>query len=167
MGEMPSPQCEFCANLSISHLIDLAQQESPPIYTGDSSQIFYQHHGSLADLEMSAQQGCELCRLIIEYLKGAEKKLHGFITRWTGATISDEEESAYSLARDLPRNHVTMCITASHMFAHSTDEVLVYDRVIVQIGDMEGPDSLLWDTLTPLAFKLTTPRGMSYYTQCR
>jgi hypothetical protein len=170
---MPSFQCGYCANLSISHLIELAEQEFADILCSFPSHGFYQHHASLADLEMSAHQGCALCRLILDYLKGAEEPsnlLSREPIRWTGSIIGAGKNSAYSFARGLPRNHVRMCIMASHLNGSDPiDKVRVFDQVIVQIGDVEDPDATPGgiDSLAPLAFMLTTPRGMSPFAPCR
>ncbi|OTB06054.1 hypothetical protein M426DRAFT_9880 [Hypoxylon sp. CI-4A] len=61
------PPCQYCSGLSIKSLVQLAKtgfkENRVP---GD---IFYPHHHSLGDLEQAAQNGCDLCRLILDSSK--------------------------------------------------------------------------------------------------
>ncbi|KAI0413253.1 HET-domain-containing protein [Xylaria grammica] len=168
MRNRMSYQCEYCANLSISHLVELAEQEFVDGYFEFPSHGFYPHQPSLTDLEASALRGCVLCQLILEYLHGAEGPPDSYMRMplpYTGRAIDSEKKSAYSFARDLPRNHVRICIRASHMVAdESLDRVRVFDRLVVQVGDVEDPDATpVTGSLPPLALVLKTPHNEPVY----
>jgi hypothetical protein len=59
-----APRCQFCSRYSINHLVALAERNTKAAY--------YSHLESFAYLEQSAQDGCDLCRLILDCFKAAE-----------------------------------------------------------------------------------------------
>ncbi|KAI3316705.1 HET-domain-containing protein [Xylariaceae sp. AK1471] len=143
-------QCEHCAKLSISYLIEVAKQGS------HMKPCLHKHHASLSDLEASAQQGCSLCQLIITYLHGAEhvvgRSLHEILP-WTGSVI-DNEKSAYSFARNLPNSQIRLWF-----LCFPDDQVL--DRLYVKIGSVDDRD--VTNSLATLVLALKTPRDKPSY----
>lgn len=146
--------CSLCKNLSISDLVDLAK----PIFSNllPHNSRWYHHYERFADLESSAEQGCELCQLIVDGFKSTAYPALG-----AGVTM-------HSALQLLPSDttSVKLSIHTTHMrnAPQKVDDVEVFDTVMVHVGP--GPDDrsvLDFDELhewrLELLLTLTTPRG--------
>jgi hypothetical protein len=148
--------CKFCDNLSISHLIELAEIE---FSAGDfPRKAYYQHHASYADLVGSANRGCELCELIHQ----------GFIETvveggyWEEYTLDDAILGIESegLSTDLK-----ICINTTHLYSsEALERVKLFDNILVQVGiplevREESQDWSISDPLDFLTLDLSVPRS--------
>lgn len=61
-----SSRCQYCAGLSIEHVLDLPRQ---PYASSNTLYHTYQHYERISDLVNSATLGCDLCQLIVTSLK--------------------------------------------------------------------------------------------------
>lgn len=147
--------CNLCRDLSIRDLIEL----SKPVFSNllPHNSRYYHHHKCFSDLEASAQQGCDLCQLIVDGFKSTSYPALG-----EGVTL-------YSALQLLPDDttNVKFTIHTSHMrnAPQKVDDVQVFDTLMVHVGP--GPDDrsvLDFDELhewrLELILTLTTPRGM-------
>lgn len=135
-------RCQYCSGLSVQGLVRLAKQE----FTGHwfPTSAYYQHHGSLHDLEESAHAGCDLCLLILNCLKGmpwteGKRMTHSYFT-WEQADLSIYE-SAYTVAKELDVSDVKLCISTDHVYNGETlEKVRAFTTLLVQIGPPEVPE---------------------------
>lgn len=155
-------RCQFCTNLSIRLLVNLAKRE----FSGSDfpRHAYYQHHPSLLDLEKSGDNGCDLCQLVIECLKAtpADDSLAG----WQPDLISPVcklEDSLYAAAMPLPTSDVKVCIASSAVYlGRPIEEVSVFDALMIQVGPLEEyHEDESYQGLSPLILTLSTARGMS------
>lgn len=150
-------RCHYCDNLSISKLINLAKKE---FWAGRMArQAFYQHHGSLEDLEESANLGCDFCTLILQCLKGTPWYRFPFETIYNSDIPMDG--SLYGYAKDkLSVTDIKICISSSHVFPGTPfNEVRVFDLLYVQV-EPSSSDDHEWN-LEPAELAITIPLGMS------
>ncbi|KAK5651867.1 hypothetical protein OQA88_11636 [Cercophora sp. LCS_1] len=122
-----APRCEFCAGLTISRLIELDDE-------GDD----YRHHPSFSALEQSADDGCELCRLIIECSKRTQLKKHEFFP-FLQHTICEldghNDSSIYARAKRLNVSPVAVGIRHLEDFSLDTPrKPYVHHGLSVRIG---------------------------------
>lgn len=147
--------CNFCDDLSISDLIELAKIDFAGLTF--SPKAFYQHHASYADLVISAERGCELCELIHQ----------GFIETVADGGYWDEytlDDAARGRASEGLSTDVKICINTSHLYnSDPLDRVKLFDRVLVHAGDFQtyeaGEDWSIADPLEDLSLDISTPRG--------
>ncbi|TVY41306.1 hypothetical protein LSUB1_G004145 [Lachnellula subtilissima] len=114
--------CDLCQGLSITQLVKLAETE----ISGHDfpQQAFYQHHGSYEKLKCSAQDGCELCRLLLEGFENIPMR-EGY---WEGETRS-------SAVEDLESSDIKICINSEHIYSGDTiGNVRMFDILMVQCG---------------------------------
>ncbi|KAI0193495.1 HET-domain-containing protein [Astrocystis sublimbata] len=158
------PRCDFCAKLSISHLIELAKVEFESGII--PQQAYYNHHVSLADLESSAVSGCDLCNLIFETLRGVPKydyekhasSPHDTYRRWVGGDNMENGCSMLDAARALADTNVKIFIDGEHLWrGDSLDKVRVFDALRIHLGpvpvEQDGFDS---DCVTLIMFRSPT-----------
>ena len=168
-------RCRFCVGLSISGLIELAEQELSGHYM--PQRAFYQHHSSIIDLESSAHRGCDFCTLIIECFKGTPSDSDRFPqwpATWTDPTTRELENSMWAVAKELPASDIKICINSSNISAsEDIDQVRVFDTLLIHVGPIEEinddgnsssfePEVLDWEW-NPLYLTLTVPRGALLY----
>ncbi|KAH8787792.1 heterokaryon incompatibility protein-domain-containing protein [Diaporthe sp. PMI_573] len=112
-------RCELCQNLTLNHLVALAEKEFSSQY-GFPSSNFYQHHKSVHDLEQSKQTGCDLCSIIWEALQRANSP-----------SIEDLR------AQDV--SDIRIAITSGHVPSNTydTSDVRMFDFLSVQAGDKD------------------------------
>ncbi|KAK0649935.1 heterokaryon incompatibility protein-domain-containing protein [Cercophora newfieldiana] len=128
-------RCQLCANLTITHLIELAQKEfKARIFPKEA---YYKHHKSFDDLERSAEAGCDLCQLIYECFSGTpQDDGAGFMwpTKWKGRDL-DVEESMCAAVKELDASDVKIAVDSSHAWTNDRfEDVRVFDMLIVQVG---------------------------------
>ncbi|RYP71114.1 hypothetical protein DL771_005048 [Monosporascus sp. 5C6A] len=141
-------RCEYCAKLTVSRLVELAEEE----YAEQSDfpqRAYYQHHGSFSELDRSAGNGCDLCGLIIDCFRGTPA---GFPVEgpgdfpltwpetWVGPERCDIAESMYAAAEQLPVSDVKLALRSdSEYLPFKLDKVRMFDTIMVQIGPVEKP----------------------------
>lgn len=152
-------RCHYCKGLSINHLVELAVTEMP-WRRSSKPEIFpenyYQHHGSIKDLEDSAVQGCDLCQFFLDRFK---------------VTVYDEEtsETFYAAIKTLSVTDIKISFGAAGIFDGSSLPVL--DMLVLQVGHAKpgvGPraDSVhilnyaSHRVLRPLCLSVSISRGM-------
>ncbi|RYP60488.1 hypothetical protein DL769_008093 [Monosporascus sp. CRB-8-3] len=136
-------RCEYCAKLTVSHLVELAEEEYAE-QTDFPQRAYYQHHNSFSELDMSAENGCDLCRLIIDCFKGATFDPPDYPLRWPQTWVSPERcdtaESMYAAAMQLPVSDVKLALHADHEYQpFNLGKVRMFDTILVQIGPVEKP----------------------------
>jgi len=162
-------RCRYCQNLSIEHLVDLAKEEFEA--ERFPSRAFYQHHVSVTALEESAEQGCDLCRLIV---KGLDTEM---MTIWDEETFSykrSEFTTVLGHARSCTDAYdIRVSINTQHVDTHSSlADVLMLDILYVKLGMASSHDETsasprigsdysdsLVDLFPVVLFLLTSPRG--------
>lgn len=150
-------ECRYCAELSISALIELARKE----FAGDTfpSRAYYLHHSSVDDLEDSADKGCSFCLLLVRCFKATPSD-------WNEMPPYHNNGSIYDLAKWLPISDIKISINSTHVcHGESLDLVRTFDTVMVQIGSKEYSPYSSEDDTGDWAFPhfpltITTPRGM-------
>ncbi|KAI1461448.1 hypothetical protein F4805DRAFT_453878 [Annulohypoxylon moriforme] len=126
-------RCQYCAGLSISRLIDLAKQE----FSGRNvpERAFYYHHESLYDLESSANNGCDLCMLILDGFKSMRGRFTEYDRIEEKVDLTNKlKESFFHQAKNLPSKGLKICIKARHLSEkEGIDKVIVFDQIYVHI----------------------------------
>ncbi|TEY40021.1 hypothetical protein BOTCAL_0441g00060 [Botryotinia calthae] len=158
-------RCTYCANLSLSHLIDLAKidfkghvfpnQPTTEDLMGPVAWIsslanpddspkekkpiaFYPHHKSLQDLLESAEMGCDLCVVILTCLK---KRIPGEDEE-KREDESDESEKTedgvyWTDFSRLRDTDIKISINSSHVYPDATlDGVQMFDTILVHVGNI-------------------------------
>ncbi|RYP09897.1 hypothetical protein DL764_001031 [Monosporascus ibericus] len=167
-------RCEYCAKLTVSRLVELAEEEYVE-QTEFPQRAYYQHHSSFSELDRSAGNGCDLCRLIIDCFRGAPV---GFVVEdpwefpltwpetWVGPERCDIAESMYAAAKQLPVSDVKLALRADHQ-PNELDTVRMFDTILVKVGPERKPDPEEFDsdfdyhemTFPCLQLRLRVPRG--------
>ncbi|RYO90416.1 hypothetical protein DL763_005336 [Monosporascus cannonballus] len=134
-------RCEYCAKLTVSRLVELAE-EGYAEQTVFPHSSYYQHHGSFSELERSAGNGCDLCRLIVDCFRGAPFDPSSFPLVWPETWIGPERcdiaKSMYAAAKQLPVSDVKLALRASHEW-YELDKVRMFDTIMVLIGPVDEP----------------------------
>ncbi|KAI1093445.1 HET-domain-containing protein [Rostrohypoxylon terebratum] len=128
-------RCRYCAGLSIEVLVDLAKQEFSGRCMPENA--VYHHHKSLPDLESSANDGCDLCTLILDCFRN----LRGSFIRHDISSVDEKvdltdqlEESFFHQAKDLPSKGIRISINAHHLSGLDTIyRVLAFDQIYVDL----------------------------------
>lgn len=160
-----SSRCKYCAGLFLSNLVDLTSTE---LHGHEFPQAaYYQHHSCFQDLEHAANDGCDLCQLILECFKGTPFK--GDLTwpeEWEGEGC-DVERSMYAEAKDLDVSDVKISINSEDVWFFATlESVRVLDNLLVQVGPRqddpydEETGVYAEEGLPKLRLILSTPRGI-------
>lgn len=153
-------RCQYCANLNVDLLVGLAQKEFRGRVFPKSA--FYKHHSCFHDLEQSADDGCELCQLIINCFRGVEEEGYFWPRTWKGQAC-DVNASMYAAAKQLAISDVKVAIDAATCYTSDEIEyVNVFDTLMIQVGISEDapldPDAE--DSGFPtLCLTLSLPRG--------
>lgn len=162
-----SSRCRFCASLTISHLLNFAQQE----YSGRvfPSSAYYKHHQDFSDLEQSAEDGCDLCRFILDCFKGAPKGDEWYMwpTTWNHAD-NDLAGSMYAAVKELDVSDVKISIDSSHIFStRGLGDVKVFDTLVIQVArstdepEDDDDEEERWENRFPeLRLVFSVPKGM-------
>lgn len=164
LGDSTASRCHFCKNLSISHLVELAQKEFEA--TEFPKHAFYQHHESFSDLEASADGGCDFCQMILECFKGTPCRDHsGWPDEWHGRAC-DIGNSIYSRVKNFPISDVRIAINSDHYRKpDNVGEIDLFDIIMVKVGprsSQRGPDGMA-SIFRPLELTISTPRrGLSF-----
>ncbi len=79
-----STRCSLCANLSIQCLIDIFKAGLASEKRG-----YYQHHASLQDLRSSADNGCDLCLLMLSTCERRDREFR----EWCDQALPGETRS--------------------------------------------------------------------------
>lgn len=158
-------QCQYCANLSVSLLVDLAEKEFESyIFPQRAS---YRHHCSFENLEKSAENGCDFCQLVLECFKctPADDDLpQDWPSEWIGPECATER-SMYGIAKSLPISDVKICIASDSVpYGEPLEKVRVFDAIMVQVGPRAENDEDDWTWgMPPLVLTLSTPREKAAY----
>lgn len=162
-----APECRPCAGLTLDKLLLLAEEE----YSGCTfpTTAYYQHHPSFGHLEQAADNGCDLCRLILDCFKGAPRDHYTWPPEWEGPD-GDVESSMYAAAKRLDVSDVKLALDSSTGLAGAKG-VSVFDVMMVQVGrrsEVEEEDDAgdyegnFWDQrVPPLRLTLSASRGES------
>ncbi|RYO97731.1 hypothetical protein DL765_011108 [Monosporascus sp. GIB2] len=132
------------------HLVELAEEEyAEP--TDFPQRAYYQHHSSFGELDRSAGNGCDLCRLIIDCFRGTPFDSSDFPIRWPQTWVGPERcdiaESMYAAAKELPVSDVKLALHADHHYVpYTLDKVRMFDTIMVQIGPVEKPQPEEYDS---------------------
>ncbi|RYP31929.1 hypothetical protein DL767_005470 [Monosporascus sp. MG133] len=161
-------RCEYCAKLTVSRLVELAEEEYVE-QTEFPQRAYYQHHSSFNELDRSAENGCDLCRLIIDCFRGApvdaEDPWLTWPETWVGPERCDIAESMYAAAKQLPVSDVKLALRADHQ-PNELDTVRMFDMILVKVGPEREPDPEEFDsdfdyhvmTFPCLQLRLRVPR---------
>ncbi|TGO58124.1 hypothetical protein BCON_0058g00060 [Botryotinia convoluta] len=150
-------RCTYCANLSLSHLIDLAKIDfkghvfpnqpttgdlmGPFVWTSslanpDNSpkerkrMAFYPHHKCFQDLVKSAETGCDFCEVILTCLK---KRIPGEDEDSRGDNTDEIYWTDFSRRRE---TDIKISINSSHVYPDATlDGVQMFDTISVHVGN--------------------------------
>ncbi|RYP80892.1 hypothetical protein DL770_006050 [Monosporascus sp. CRB-9-2] len=140
-------RCEYCAKLTVSRLVELAEEEYAE-QTDFPQRAYYQHHSSFSELDRSAGNGCDLCRLIIDCFRGApEGRSLLWPKTWVGPERCDIAESMYAAAEQLPVSDVKLALHSNAEYRpFKLDKVRMFDTIMVQIGPVEKPSPEEYDS---------------------
>ncbi|TGO64774.1 hypothetical protein BOTNAR_0084g00050 [Botryotinia narcissicola] len=150
--------CTYCANLSLTHLIDLANIDfkghvfpnqpttedlmGPFAWTSslanpDNSpkerkpMAFYPHHKCFQDLVESVDMGCDLCEVILTCLK---KRIPGEDEASQGDNSDEIYWTDFSRRRE---TDIKISINSSHVYPNATlDVVQMLDTILVHVGNI-------------------------------
>jgi hypothetical protein len=147
-------------------LVELAEKEYEA--RGFPREAYYKHHESFKDLERSANDGCDLCELILGCFKGSDHDAMWPRT-WNPPGQGDINNSMYAVAKDLDVSDVKIAIDSDQCYmSDKIDKVSAFDTLLIQVGagdeiassdeDEEADDNF---PLPLLRLTLSTPRGMS------
>ncbi|RYP49235.1 hypothetical protein DL768_005009 [Monosporascus sp. mg162] len=139
---------EFSSSLPLSRLVELAEEEYAE-QTDFPQRAYYQHHSSFSELDRSAGNGCDLCRLIIDCFRGApfEDPQLLWPETWVGPERCDIAESMYAAAEQLPVSDVKLALYADTDYRpFRLDKVRMFDTIMVQIGPVEKPQPEEYDS---------------------
>ncbi|KAF7539713.1 hypothetical protein G7054_g1936 [Neopestalotiopsis clavispora] len=131
--------CQYCATLSISRLVELAKED---FSSWDfSHEKFFEHHKSFQDLDASAQNGCGLCRLIIDSFKGIPRKLNSHWPHtwaWEGPECPQASSIYGKLRESSKETDIKLCINTGTSYGDDPlEKVTVLDHLIVKVGSVE------------------------------
>lgn len=128
-----SSRCKYCASLFLSDLVNLTSREFHGHEFPQSA--YYQHHSCFQDLEHAANDGCDLCQLILECFKGTP--YDGDLiwpNEWEGEGC-DVGSSMYAEAKCLDVSDVKISINSEDVWSFATlGSVKVLDNLLVQVG---------------------------------
>ncbi|KAK0719369.1 hypothetical protein B0H67DRAFT_572979 [Lasiosphaeris hirsuta] len=147
-------KCRFCAGFTISHPIELAKEE----FRGDifPDNAYYQHHACFRDLEQSAENGCDLCRLILDCF--AERDDLNWPRTWAGAG-ADIDWSMYSAAREMGVSISRSPSTHHNSFAQSQWNSSPSSILSSQFAPSDQDDEFPMDSFPTLGLTLSRPVG--------
>ncbi|KAL7915290.1 heterokaryon incompatibility domain-containing protein [Trichoderma velutinum] len=157
-----STRCRFCSGLSLETLFRLAKQE----FSGHDfpTSAYYQHHGSFHDLEQAATAGCDLCLLIVDYMKGIHwvrgESWEFDSNIWENPENPgiDIKDSAYNAAKQVALSEVKLSIGTDHVYAgDGLDKVRSFNTLLVQIGPTELQEESSDYPFPFLTFSLNDP----------
>lgn len=138
-------RCKFCQELSIDLLVELAEVEFGAMVVPHKA--YYSHQPSIAALDSSAEQGCDLCQLIVQALGSTtdndhfEFELEGF-DRSQDSTVL---ETARGLA-DFYDTTIRISINTMHVAWESPVlDVKMLEILLVQVGPPKEIDDPLAD----------------------
>ncbi|KEY69346.1 hypothetical protein S7711_09739 [Stachybotrys chartarum IBT 7711] len=163
-GFFNMPLCQYCANISFQQLVNFARKEFS--YLSFPEVAFYKHHGSFNDLEDSARDGCDFCRIIIDIFKGTPDDEYG-LTAWPREWHGEgchPDGTIYDIAKALKISDVKICLASYFINTDAElDQARILDSLLVQVGPRlifsDNPDSDHDDfSLPPLPLTLSSPR---------
>ncbi|KAM0426544.1 hypothetical protein ACHAPT_008236 [Fusarium lateritium] len=138
-------RCKFCQELSIERLIELAEAEFGAMVVPHNA--YYSHQPSIAALDASAEQGCDLCQLIVQALGSTtynghfDFELEGF-DRSLDSTVL---ETARGLA-DFYDTAIRISLNTMHVVWESPlSDVKMFELLLVQVGPPREVDDPLSD----------------------
>ncbi|KAK6451732.1 hypothetical protein FP744_10007983 [Trichoderma asperellum] len=137
-----STRCRYCSGLSVEKLLNLTKDE----FSGHEfpTSAYYQHHNSFHDLEQSANDGCDLCLLILDCFKGIEWTEGDYqfpLYAWETATELNIEDTAYTAAKELAVSDVKLSLSTDHVYlGDPLGKVECFNTLLVQVGPRELPD---------------------------
>ena len=146
---MEVQRCIYCANLSISALVVIANRG----FSGYRvpAQEFYRHHRSIQDLEDSASRGCDLCQLLLEKLKLTPCPY-----------LKDRKNSSrsmYAQGKLYQQTDIRIALGSDHVrHADSLGEVRVFDSILIRLAVGDEPVLSMETNL-----KIKTTRGTFHY----
>ncbi|TGO86045.1 hypothetical protein BPOR_0340g00050 [Botrytis porri] len=151
-------RCTYCVNFSLSHLIDLAKIDfkghvfpnqptagdlmGPFVWTSQLPNLdnspkerkpmaFYPHHKCFQDLVKSAEMGCDLCEVILTFLK---KRVPGEDEESRGDNSDEIYWTDFSRRRE---TDIKISINSSHVYPDATlDQVQMLDTILVHVGNI-------------------------------
>ena len=160
-------RCSLCKGLTIARLVALAETEFEAKFPQEA---FYRHYQSVAELEASAEGGCDFCGLLVESLA---RRTHHPV--WDEDMLEFDKtrpETALESARNRgEQSDVKICISTQHVgFGSSVSDVKMFDQLLVQVGAIDDAASIFASDssagfdgpLTPLPtiqLLLTTPQS--------
>lgn len=166
-----SARCQYCEGLSIASLVRLARIEFLG-YQSFPREAFYEHHATFSDLETSAENGCDLCGLVLKCFQGApaedaDDRPFSWPEEWISQNDHDLDASMYAVAKGLQDSSVRFAISADHVYSGATiEDVTGFDTLLIQVGPRdEDPEADMYWLLPPLALTLTVSRSTSIYSR--
>ncbi|RTE84999.1 hypothetical protein BHE90_000389 [Fusarium euwallaceae] len=138
-------RCKFCQELSIEHLVELTKTEFGAMVVPHNA--YYKHQPSIAALDASAEQGCDLCQLIVQALGATIDNAH-FEFELEGFDRS-QDSTVLTTARGLAEFYDTtirISINTMHVAWESPlSDVKMLEMLLVQVGPPKEVDDPLSD----------------------
>lgn len=138
-------RCKFCQELSIERLVELAEAEFGAMVVPHNA--YYSHQPSIAALDASAEQGCDLCQLIVQALELTTDNAH-FEFELEGFDRS-QDSTVLATARGLADFYDTairISINTMHVAWESPlSDVKMLEVLLVQVGPPKEVDDPLSD----------------------
>ncbi|KAK0616437.1 heterokaryon incompatibility protein-domain-containing protein [Immersiella caudata] len=134
-------RCGKCTELSIDHLLALAEEYPRFQGEGPVDYGYYQHHASITDLEESANHGCDLCQFLVSHLKGLRWVTGGRKPYYDPDFLEGSSDSVYDSVKRHSASDVRIAIGALRQETPSLADIDVFDCIRVQFGPSEPLDS--------------------------
>ncbi|KAM0287397.1 hypothetical protein ACHAO9_007801 [Fusarium lateritium] len=138
-------RCKYCQGLSIERLVELAETEFKA--TAFPQNAYYTHQPTIAALDTSAEQGCDLCQLIVQALESTSDN-----ASWAEELLGlnrTQDSIILATARGLADFYDTairICINTMHViWGTSLSDVEMLEMLLIQVGLPRSEDDMLSD----------------------
>ncbi|KIL92445.1 hypothetical protein FAVG1_04856 [Fusarium avenaceum] len=138
-------RCKYCQGLSIERLVELAETEFKA--TAFPQNAYYTHQPTIAALDTSAEQGCDLCQLIVQALESTS-----YNACWAEELLGlnhTQDSTILATARGLADFYDTairICINTMHVIWGTTlSDVEMLEMLLIQVGLPRSEDDMLSD----------------------
>ncbi|KAJ3526819.1 hypothetical protein NM208_g11007 [Fusarium decemcellulare] len=133
-------RCKYCQELSIERLVELAETEFGAMVVPRNA--YYSHQSSIAALDASAEQGCDLCQLIVQALDSTTDNAN-WAEELEGYDRS-QDSTVLATARgllDFYDTSIRISINTMHVIWESPlSDVKMMEVILVQVGPPQAND---------------------------
>lgn len=136
-------RCKLCSDITIYRLVEHAKVGLPKDgLIQNTPGAYFLQHSSMEDLEASANDGCDLCGLFVNTLKGYEEDDEWMQSPDTlkGSTC-DPAKWLFAIARQMPESSIKISIASGLAKSETRDGAVLVDTVVVQVRALQGNDS--------------------------